>query len=223
MASDYAKEMQTGYGAAHDVLMNISAMEQDLNHISQAKGIDRFLGLGTSWEQRLDAARAANTAAQIAGKQLPFDPNMISTVESLNKLGHTLTFQLSKTFMPGQHAANDTIRRVNETVPTPANSIMGMRLLAATVAAQAHYSIDRYDAWHAYSQAPGHYGNFLDADTQFRQQHDPTGYVNKIYSEFGLTHDGQWTKEGVLNAVREGMMPATEGGKIIDDGKLLQR
>lgn len=176
-----ALKMQEGIGAAQakqyeaakDGFQQASAGQSSLHQLMG--DLDNlkdggFLSPGTHADERLDWARAINTALTAAGMQPYFDPKVVGSAESADKISGRLGFDLARTM--GSREAAQIITKSIQLNPGMKNTPQGARMMAATIDSTLQRSRDFYQFLAAHKNDP-------DADLAFNQQHPPAQYVQE--------------------------------------------
>lgn len=209
MASDFGTTGLKTFNGAQQTLGQLQYMNNALDSMAKSGGL---LTPGTWANARTQIAKAANTLAQMTGKDLPFDPNTIADVDSFNKATNQMGTMLTTSLLGQQREAAETISRLTGAVPGIGNSYLGGKVVASGIEATMQRIIDERNFDNAYLQK---FGSLIGADTAFAKAHPAQEYARQALDKFGLTADGFTSPQAVKSAVAKGFMTPDQAAQVL--------
>lgn len=166
------------YGAAQNVHAWLGQIEHSANVMNQTPGI---FSTGPLSGERYGIMGALNDAARTVGlKDVPFDPQKISSFEEMRKATTTAGFELSSHYEGHARQAAATIMNATSAVPGPANSPQGLQRVSSGIREGAQASMDE----HEFKQDVYNTDSSLlqAADTAFWRAHPAEQYTDRAIS-----------------------------------------
>jgi hypothetical protein len=167
---------------------------------------------GAGGPARLAFAKGLNTLASLTGMKLPQDPMQMAAGELATKDALRLATANSKSLLPGQHIAAQTIDESIGATPSLSNTVLGGKLVTASIRAQMQRVEDQYKFENEYQQK---HGTLYGADVAFNAAFPPESYADGVLDKFGMKAGGAFkSPQDVLDKVANGYM-TREQAKLI--------
>lgn len=194
------------YADAQQAQAALDRMDGAYDNLARGGG---FLKAGPSEGFRAEVAGLANTWAEIAGKEPPFDPSKIASTQEFVKEATRLTGQVTNQFFGASRHAAETITQMGKAVPSIENTTLAGKAIIQTLRASTAWNIDLHNfenAWLA------DHKTLIGAPEAFAMTHKPADYATKAMADLGLKPGGEFMNiQAVANATQKGWLTWAQG------------
>lgn len=212
LSEDFAGPEKVQYDSANNAIGSLDEMDRNVDNLARAGGV---LTPGAFGETRLQFGKAANSLSQAFGGKPVFDPQAVASGEDVIKNTQRMGISTLQTMLGSQREAAETIKNMTEKgVPTLDNSVMGFKVVNASIKAAAQRQVDLRNFEEAWAAHPGNQGNLTGALKSFNDEHPAAGYINKALDGLGMNSKGFKSLPDLENAVRLGYVTEKEAEQI---------
>lgn len=212
LSKDYSSAGKAQYDSAVNAIGSLEEMDRNVDQMARKGGL---LTPGAFGDTRLAFGKTINTIAQAFGGSPVFDPSSVAAGEDIIKNTQRMGINTLQTMLGSQREAAETIKNMTEKgVPGLDNSVMGFKVVNASIRAAAQRQIDLRafeDAWAAH---PGNQGNLTGAISAFNKEHPASGYINRALDGLGMNSKGFKSLGDLANAVRQGYVTEKQAEEI---------
>lgn len=187
---DLAKEYTAGrsrYDSAINVLGNLEQIKNDFKTLNTDPN---FLNTGTASEFRGQVAGAANTIAQMFGKEAPFDPAKKGAQEELFKETFRGGAGALSQLLGVQREAASIVSKSIQAFPGAENTPIGAQMIVNSLEEMMKREVDKHNWETNWLQNPSHGGDLTGASEAFNQKFPAQMYANRAISSV-LGPDGK--------------------------------
>ncbi len=168
-----------------------------------------FLVPGAAAGFRADFAKTVNTMYQMIGKEPPFPPEKVASIEEMTKETKRMGLNVINQMLGGQREAAQIITGVTQSVPGIENTYLGGKLVSAGLQAAAQRVIDQRNFENLWQQR--NQGNLTGAAEAFNTAHPAKDYATGVLDKMGMTEKGFTTPDGIVGAVKSGYLSKDQG------------